>query len=181
MGRFPLIWTAIFVLTACGIFGWGNSLRARAGDLLYLGSDGHGTMFVDTIDFGPTTEETMRLIRRRVPSDLPIYVVRGEPLSETIVSLRGGDPLWSPVSDVDDPIDPATITLAVWPSTFGSPYVTVTTVYDPRERFDDPEPFFDLRPSPGIRVVVYAPDLDRAVSRPKLRAWLRGHLVPYED
>jgi hypothetical protein len=57
----------------------------------------------------------------------------------------------------------------------------VTTVYGPSERFDDPAPFFDLRPSPGIRVVVYTPDLDPAVSRPKLTVWLRAHLVPYED
>jgi hypothetical protein len=173
-----MTWAAIVVLTACGIFGWGSSLRARAGDLLRWHAN--GTSWVTTIDFAPTAEETMQIVRHRVPSDLPIYVVRGEPVSETTVSLRGGGAFWPQVPDVDEPIDPATIAVAAWPRTFGSPTLIVTTVYDPRERFDDPAPFFDLRPSPGIRVVVYASDLDPAVSRPKVRTWLRAHLVPYE-
>ncbi len=80
MRRFPLTWAAIVVLTACGIFGWGSSLRARAGDLLHW--HGTGTRWTP-VDFGPTNEETMQIVRRRVPSELPIYVVRGEPAVRT--------------------------------------------------------------------------------------------------
>jgi hypothetical protein len=145
---------------------------------------------ITTIDRPPPPIESpdidprpiMKMLRRRVPRDIPIYAVRdAAPFQIPLVWSRSPevfDPLGKP--NETGAIHPTEIDTSALPAELGRLTIRVATLYgQAHSNLLLDRPFLYLRPSPGVRVEVHVyPTPSHSVGR-IVRAWIRQHLAPY--